>query len=135
MCGFAVSTNYQHSIWVIFPDLFCGYRKASEAGTPHSFINWASILLWEIPNTMQTVATYLPSLCRPVLAPCRTGPLWLLSQKPGTNILLQIYDKREEELKKRSLPLECTCFRTSIWDETLYKVPMNHGFIKRGNMW
>ncbi len=23
---------------------------------------------------------------------------------------------------KRSLPLQCTCFKTSIWDETLYKV-------------
>ena len=34
----------------------------------------------------------------------------------------QIYDKREAELMKRSLPLNCTCFRTSIWDETLYKV-------------
>ena len=25
-------------------------------------------------------------------------------------------------MKKRSLPLSCECFRTSIWDETLYKV-------------
>lgn len=32
-----------------------------------------------------------------------------------------IYDKRESELMKRSLPLNCTCFKTSIWDETLYK--------------
>lgn len=36
-----------------------------------------------------------------------------------------IYDKRETELKKRSLPLDCTCFRTSIWDETLYKAWSN----------
>lgn len=33
----------------------------------------------------------------------------------------QIYEKREAELQKRSLPLECKCFKTSIWDETLYK--------------
>jgi len=26
------------------------------------------------------------------------------------------------ELKQRSLPLEITCFKTSIWDETLYMV-------------
>lgn len=36
-----------------------------------------------------------------------------------------IYEKREGELQKRSLPLECTCFRTSIWDETLYKAWSN----------
>eukprot|EP00118_Oscarella_pearsei_P025250 m.307834 g.307834 ORF g.307834 m.307834 type:complete len:310 (+) comp42888_c0_seq1:76-1005(+) len=33
----------------------------------------------------------------------------------------QIYLEREQELKKFSLPLECVCFSTSIWDETLYK--------------
>ena len=32
-----------------------------------------------------------------------------------------IFLEREEELKKLSKPLDCTCFRTSIWDETLYK--------------
>lgn len=32
-----------------------------------------------------------------------------------------IFEKREAELRKRSLPLSCECFRTSIWDETLYK--------------
>ncbi|KJE95636.1 Ras-like GTP-binding protein A [Capsaspora owczarzaki ATCC 30864] len=32
-----------------------------------------------------------------------------------------IFAERETELKCRSLPLEITCFRTSIWDETLYK--------------
>ena len=34
----------------------------------------------------------------------------------------QIFTKRERELQKYSEPLECSCFRTSIWDETLYKV-------------
>ena len=34
----------------------------------------------------------------------------------------QIFAKRERELQKYSEPLECSCFRTSIWDETLYKV-------------
>jgi len=33
----------------------------------------------------------------------------------------QIFADREIELKRRSLPLDITCFRTSIWDETLYK--------------
>lgn len=33
----------------------------------------------------------------------------------------QIFKEREEDLKKLSLPLDCTCFRTSIWDETLYR--------------
>lgn len=33
-----------------------------------------------------------------------------------------IFREREAELKRRSLPLDITCFRTSIWDETLYKV-------------
>lgn len=32
-----------------------------------------------------------------------------------------IFLQREAELVKLSKPLECTCFRTSIWDETLYK--------------
>lgn len=32
-----------------------------------------------------------------------------------------IYREREDDLKRLSKPLECTCFMTSIWDETLYK--------------
>ena len=36
-------------------------------------------------------------------------------------LLLQIFREREENLQRLSKPLECTCFRTSIWDETLYK--------------
>jgi Ras-related GTP-binding protein A/B len=32
-----------------------------------------------------------------------------------------IFNQRQEELKKLSKPLDCTCYRTSIWDETLYK--------------
>lgn len=37
-------------------------------------------------------------------------------------IISQIFKEREEDLKRLSRPLECVCFRTSIWDETLYKV-------------
>ncbi|KAL8612340.1 hypothetical protein ACOMHN_020159 [Nucella lapillus] len=32
-----------------------------------------------------------------------------------------IFRDREEDLKRLSKPLDCTCFATSIWDETLYK--------------
>ncbi|KAL3847962.1 hypothetical protein ACJMK2_018851 [Sinanodonta woodiana] len=32
-----------------------------------------------------------------------------------------IFKEREEDLRRLSKPLECTCFATSIWDETLYK--------------
>ncbi|CAG0920843.1 unnamed protein product [Notodromas monacha] len=32
-----------------------------------------------------------------------------------------LFAMREDELKRCSLPLQCRCFRTSIWDETLYK--------------
>lgn len=32
-----------------------------------------------------------------------------------------IFKKREDDLKLLSKPLECTAFRTSIWDETLYR--------------
>lgn len=32
-----------------------------------------------------------------------------------------IFHERQEDLKRLSKPLECTCFATSIWDETLYK--------------
>jgi hypothetical protein len=32
-----------------------------------------------------------------------------------------IFKEREADLKRLSMPLECTCFRTSIWDETLYR--------------
>lgn len=38
-----------------------------------------------------------------------------------TETLSQIFQEREAELKRRSIPLDITCFRTSIWDETLYK--------------
>jgi len=33
----------------------------------------------------------------------------------------QIFREREDDLKRLSKPLECICFKTSIWDETLYK--------------
>ena len=32
-----------------------------------------------------------------------------------------IFQERDADIKRLSLPLESTCFRTSIWDETLYK--------------
>ncbi|RWS14512.1 ras-related GTP-binding protein A-like protein [Dinothrombium tinctorium] len=33
----------------------------------------------------------------------------------------QIFREREADLIKLSKPMECKCFKTSIWDETLYK--------------
>ena len=33
-----------------------------------------------------------------------------------------IFKERCKQLEKLSQPLECKCFSTSIWDETLYKV-------------
>lgn len=32
-----------------------------------------------------------------------------------------IFKEREDDLKRLSKPLKCTCFKTSIWDETLYR--------------
>lgn len=32
-----------------------------------------------------------------------------------------VFHDRQEDLKRLSKPLNCICFRTSIWDETLYK--------------
>eukprot|EP00041_Stephanoeca_diplocostata_P009350 m.144102 g.144102 ORF g.144102 m.144102 type:complete len:244 (-) comp17704_c0_seq14:297-1028(-) len=32
-----------------------------------------------------------------------------------------IFSEREAELKRRSMPMDVVCFKTSIWDETLYK--------------
>ena len=32
-----------------------------------------------------------------------------------------IFRERKQQLEKLSQPLECKCFSTSIWDETLYK--------------
>lgn len=32
-----------------------------------------------------------------------------------------IFSERQSDLKRLSKPLDCTCFATSIWDETLYK--------------
>ncbi|KAK7090262.1 ras-related GTP-binding protein A isoform X1 [Littorina saxatilis] len=32
-----------------------------------------------------------------------------------------IFRERQDDLKRLSKPLDCTCFATSIWDETLYK--------------
>ena len=37
-------------------------------------------------------------------------------------IKFQIFEERKHDLKGLSEPLSCTCFGTSIWDETLYKV-------------
>ncbi len=34
----------------------------------------------------------------------------------------KVFREREAELRRRSNPMDITCFRTSIWDETLYKV-------------
>jgi Ras-related GTP-binding protein A/B len=34
----------------------------------------------------------------------------------------QVFKKRESELVQLSQPFKIVCFRTSIWDETLYKV-------------
>lgn len=36
-----------------------------------------------------------------------------------------IFDERSKQLVELSLPLECKCFSTSIWDETLYKAWSN----------
>ena len=33
----------------------------------------------------------------------------------------QIFQKKDSILKQQALPLKVTCFKTSIWDETLYK--------------
>lgn len=38
----------------------------------------------------------------------------------------KIYNERVLELQTRSLPLQVIPFRTSIWDETLYKVSFSH---------
>jgi len=33
----------------------------------------------------------------------------------------KVFSERERILTEASKPLQCSCFRTSIWDETLYK--------------
>ena len=38
------------------------------------------------------------------------------------NVFCFIFQERSKDLEKLSRPLSCRCFRTSIWDETLYKV-------------
>lgn len=48
------------------------------------------------------------------------------------DFLIQIFKEREEDLRRLSRPLECSCFRTSIWDETLYKVCMFPSFLTFG---
>ncbi|KAM3958273.1 ras-related GTP binding A/B [Aphomia sociella] len=48
---------------------------------------------------------------------CLVHKMDLVSEKQRDDI----FREREEDLKRLSKPLECTCFRTSIWDETLYK--------------
>ncbi|KTF81154.1 hypothetical protein cypCar_00036725 [Cyprinus carpio] len=45
----------------------------------------------------------------------------ILSQLECWIYVFDIFKEREEDLKRLSRPLACTCFRTSIWDETLYK--------------
>ena len=46
--------------------------------------------------------------------------------------LFKIFQERQRDLKNLSKPLECTCFATSIWDETLYKVIISKKSIVRG---
>ncbi|XP_060148193.1 ras-related GTP-binding protein B isoform X1 [Globicephala melas] len=43
------------------------------------------------------------------------------NKKTLINKCSMIFKEREEDLRRLSRPLECSCFRTSIWDETLYK--------------
>ena len=47
------------------------------------------------------------------------------------SFFIKIFKQRENELKQISLPLKINCFRTSIWDETLYKVrrPINTAYV------
>ncbi|CAG2108585.1 unnamed protein product [Medioppia subpectinata] len=45
----------------------------------------------------------------------------LLVEPLLTLVSQQIFKERETDLKRLSRPLDCVCFRTSIWDETLYK--------------
>lgn len=40
-----------------------------------------------------------------------------------------VFDERRVDLVKRSEPLDVSCFKTSIWDETLYKVFSSFAFI------
>ncbi|KAJ3333614.1 hypothetical protein HDU76_006104 [Blyttiomyces sp. JEL0837] len=48
---------------------------------------------------------------------CLLHKMDLVSQ----NMREEIFRKREDDLKVRSLPMNVTCFQTSIWDESLYK--------------
>jgi Ras-related GTP-binding protein A/B len=34
----------------------------------------------------------------------------------------KVFNRKEAELSKTASPMKITCFRTSIWDETLYLV-------------
>lgn len=47
---------------------------------------------------------------------CLLHKMDLLPQEAGD----RIFHKREAELSKIALPMKVTCFKTSIWDETLY---------------
>lgn len=48
--------------------------------------------------------------------------MYIIHRNSEMLCLLQIFREREEDLRRLSKPLESTCFKTSIWDETLYRV-------------
>lgn len=45
----------------------------------------------------------------------------------------QVFVERQNLLINISKPLQCSCFRTSIWDETLYKVIISINVHKQKN--
>ena len=114
----------------------------------HTYERKSSCLLLDsLLRPIFTQITYLCQISRSTLstqkeqtfplpaAPAAPVPQAILQNSPDAKIfclvhkmdLVQedqrdlIFSEREEDLKKLSKPLDTTCFRTSIWDETLYK--------------
>lgn len=84
------------------------------------------IYVFDIENreTMQKDIRYYKSCLEAILQNSKDAKIFCLIHKMDLVPEDQrdnIFKQREAELKQISLPLKITCFRTSIWDETLYK--------------
>ena len=67
---------------------------------------------------------YYQSCLEAILQNSRDAKVFCLVHKMDLlpdNERLNIFNEREAELRRRSLPLDISCFKTSIWDESLYK--------------
>lgn len=133
---FQLHLNVYPHIWRVLPLVIAEkdmhyYQNCLEAilqNSPEAKIFCLIHKMDLVPETQREIVSKLGTFVHNL-----DGRYWCLLFSIIHFSLLQMFRDREEDLKKCSRPLKCICFRTSIWDETLYKVrwknlPMNEIF-------